>query len=91
MSHYLFLLPLGLLCWYCYVYLCVSSFGYRSSQPEQSSRVGWMGIESSVMFSLIAVCLLSCRISRYSDVVGSVKGLVEDSHRFVGTAPVSQP
>lgn len=28
---------------------------------------------------------------RYSDVVASVKGLVEDSHRFVGSAPASQP
>ena len=32
-----------------------------------------------------------CHNIRYSDVVGSVKGLVEDSHRFVGTAPASQP
>lgn len=36
-------------------------------------------------------CRCIGRIPRYSDVVGSVKGLVEDSHRFVGTAPVSQP
>lgn len=28
---------------------------------------------------------------RYSDVVTSVKDLVEDSHRFVGSAPASQP
>lgn len=35
--------------------------------------------------------LLSMAGVKYSDVIASVKDLVEDSHRFVGTAPASQP
>lgn len=32
-----------------------------------------------------------CALLRYAEVVESVKNLVEDSERFVGKAPASQP
>lgn len=45
-----------------------------------------VNLGSTVFFFFVVVI-----VTRYSDVIASVKDLVEDSHRFVGTAPASQP
>lgn len=48
-------------------------------------NLGWHGVNALFFVGV------GPPTARYSDVVGSVKALVDDSHRFVGTAPVSQP